>query len=219
MPDFPWRSLLRSLHWGPARSRWYQTAGLKLRVFPGLWHPGHSRAARLLSAWTAQQAWAGRVVLDLCCGPGLLALQVAQQGGRALAIDREEAALLNLRENARRLQLPVEAHLSDLLHALPPQPLDVVLCVPPWQPCYPQQAADFDHCCGEQYEWYQVLFAQMADFAHPQTRVVLALPSSAEVSAICAAAQTQGWSSQLVAENYKAAIFAFTPDGLSSPLA
>jgi 23S rRNA (uracil1939-C5)-methyltransferase len=46
---------------------------------------------------------AGEEVLDLCCGLGNLALPAAARGGRVTGVDLDERAVLQARENARRL--------------------------------------------------------------------------------------------------------------------
>lgn len=46
---------------------------------------------------------AGEEILDLCCGLGNLALPAASRGGRVTGVDRDEQAIVQARENARRL--------------------------------------------------------------------------------------------------------------------
>ena len=45
----------------------------------------------------------GEEVLDLCCGLGNLALPAAARGGRVTGVDLDEQAIVQARENARRL--------------------------------------------------------------------------------------------------------------------
>lgn len=58
----------------------------------------------------------GGEVLDLGCGLGNLALEAARAGCRVTALDGSPTGIARLRETALRLNLPVEAHETDLGH-------------------------------------------------------------------------------------------------------
>lgn len=69
----------------------------------------------------------GGTVLDLCAAPGGKALQLAAQGWRVTALDRSERRLDRLRENAARMNLPIEIVEADALDWTPGQPAAAIL--------------------------------------------------------------------------------------------
>ncbi|HLH00230.1 MAG TPA: methyltransferase domain-containing protein [Bryobacteraceae bacterium] len=52
--------------------------------------------------------------LDLACGPGRNALYLAERGWQVTAVDGSPIAIDLLREQARRKQLQIDAHVADL---------------------------------------------------------------------------------------------------------
>lgn len=73
-----------------------------VRLDPGLaFGTGSHPTTALCLAWLAPRALAGRVVLDLGCGSGILAIAAARMGAaRVLAVDNDPQALVATRENA-----------------------------------------------------------------------------------------------------------------------
>lgn len=55
----------------------------------------------------------GATVVDLCAAPGGKAMQLAAAGAQVVAVDRSDARLARLRENARRTGLAIEAVAAD----------------------------------------------------------------------------------------------------------
>ncbi len=73
-------------------------------------------------------------VLDVGVGSGALALAIAHEhpGARVVGLDSSPDALELARENAARLDLPVELRRHDLFDGLPPGPWDLVVSNPPY---------------------------------------------------------------------------------------
>jgi predicted nicotinamide N-methyase len=75
----------------------------------------------------APRTVAGRRVLDLACGGGVVALAAARAGAASvLAVDIDRYAVAATRLNARANRLAVDALLADLVDGEPPE-VDVVL--------------------------------------------------------------------------------------------
>ncbi len=82
---------------------------------------------------------AGRSVLDLCTGSGLVALAAARAGaGQVLAVDVDPVAAVAVELNARANGLRVDVRCADLTRTAPPA-VDVVLA---GDVCYDQEMAD-----------------------------------------------------------------------------
>ena len=92
---------------------------------------------------------AGRRVLDLGAGSGLVGIAAAKAGaGHVLAIDNDSDAVAAIGLNARANGVTLEARCADLLDAAPP-PVDVVLVGDLF---YDRATAErvtrfLDHCC------------------------------------------------------------------------
>ena len=70
--------------------------------------------------------------LDVASGSGRHAIWLAQRGLRTLAVDRDEAAVAFVRDEARRLVLPLRADVVDLeqgTDVLPDDSFDVIVVV------------------------------------------------------------------------------------------
>lgn len=78
----------------------------------------------------------GIYALDMGCGCGIQAVNLALQGATVLAVDINEKAVLNTLENAKRLHLDnkIMAKQSNLFDAIPKQKFDCVVFNPPYLP-------------------------------------------------------------------------------------
>ena len=116
-------------------SHWteFEAAGLPLESLPGVHASGRlDPGTRLLVENTPWKDLAGRRVLDLGCGYGVLALLAAKHGGAVTAVDDDLAAVESVKRNAARLGLEVDARHSDVDSALGDETFEVILCNPPF---------------------------------------------------------------------------------------
>ena len=95
--------------------------GVRIVVFPGVLRPPSDTA--LLGGVMARHDLAGRTVLDLCTGTGILGLTAARLGARATAVDLSRRAVLNARLNARLNRLALEVLRGDLFEPVAGPPL------------------------------------------------------------------------------------------------
>ncbi|ADI14969.1 methyltransferase [Truepera radiovictrix] len=111
----------------------FEAAGLMLTADPGVFAAGKldPGTARLLAAvdWPAL---AGRRVLDLGCGYGLLALTAALAGAEVTAVDDDLLAVRSTHRNAERYGADVRALHSDVDSELQGERFDAVLTNPPF---------------------------------------------------------------------------------------
>jgi release factor glutamine methyltransferase len=76
-------------------------------------------------------------ILDVGCGSGCLAVTLKKEwpAAQVFASDLSPAALAVARENALRLDAAVHFFSADLLEALAPSQLELIVCNPPYIPC------------------------------------------------------------------------------------
>ncbi|HUO91848.1 MAG TPA: transcription antitermination factor NusB [Rhizomicrobium sp.] len=69
----------------------------------------------------------GQTVIDLCAAPGGKTAQLAEAGGRVIAVEREPSRAQMLGENLARLRIEADIIEADLRDYTPPQPAPFVL--------------------------------------------------------------------------------------------
>jgi cyclopropane fatty-acyl-phospholipid synthase-like methyltransferase len=72
---------------------------------------------------------AGSKVLDIMCGYCRLALDLARRGVKVTAIDNLPDYVEEIKDNAARENLPIEASTADVLHAKLHEAYDAVICM------------------------------------------------------------------------------------------
>jgi release factor glutamine methyltransferase len=110
---------------------------MRIVVFPGVLRPPSDAA--LLGGVMARHVGdlAGRAVLDLCTGTGILGLTAARLGARATAVDISRRAVVNARLNARLNRLELEVLRGDLFAPVGDRRFDLIVSNPPYIPAPP----------------------------------------------------------------------------------
>jgi release factor glutamine methyltransferase len=108
---------------------------VRIVVFPGVLRPPSDAA--LLGGVMARHDLAGRAVLDLCTGTGILGLTAARLGARATGVDLSRRAALNARLNARLNGLALEVLRGDLFEPVRGRRFDLSVSNPPYIPAPP----------------------------------------------------------------------------------
>ncbi|HEX7004178.1 MAG TPA: methyltransferase [Trueperaceae bacterium] len=134
--DRGWRlSVAREPLEGDSSDPWleFEAAGLPLRARPGVHAAGRlDPGTGVLAAVIPWSDLAGRRVLDLGCGYGVLALLAARRGAAVTAVDDDLAALQSVRRNAADLGLELDSRHSDIDSEIRVESFDVILCNPPF---------------------------------------------------------------------------------------
>ena len=200
MPRFFFRHL-----WLPLYRRWalrhirqervFEHFGLRLRVPPGVFHPGVFFSTPLFVSFLQNVDFQKKKVLDVGTGSGLLALFAARKGGFVTGLDIHPLAVRTALQNAADNGLSLTAVESDLFDALPPQVFDVVLVNPPYYPRAPRSMAEQAFFAGEGLAYFEKLFAQMPRYISPATKVWMVLSEDCDLTRMraLAAAQGLGW--------------------------
>lgn len=116
----------------------FDAAGMRMASAPGVFaagklDPGTGVLLQVLADPVDAPALAGRRVLDLGCGYGVLALRAAAAGADVTAVDEDVAAVDSTARNAAEQGAAVTAVHSDLDRALGESGrFDTILCNPPF---------------------------------------------------------------------------------------
>ncbi|MFZ3238144.1 MAG: 50S ribosomal protein L11 methyltransferase [Stellaceae bacterium] len=187
------RALRRSIHFlayhfvlGRRRTRTTRVAGFRLTVRPTVFHPRYFISSECFADFIGRLDLAGKRVLDVGTGSGILALAAARAGAaNVVAADINPNAALSAAENARANGFGdrVGAVCSDLLSALAPRPLfDVILSSPPKHAGEPRDLADRGWHAGPAYRDVAALFAQSRQRLKPGGRLLVMVSSDTDLA-------------------------------------
>src|SRR5688572_23008544 len=127
--------------------------GVSYLVSPTAFFQTNVGAAAAIVAIVLEELGGGRTVLDLYCGTGLFALQLAKAGASVTAVEENRQAIKDAEANARLNRIPegqvrfIAGRVEDVLARMSagPKP-DTVVLDPPRQGCPPRVlSAVFEH--------------------------------------------------------------------------
>jgi release factor glutamine methyltransferase len=185
--------LKRVTRWYLSRERVYHYEGLRIQVFPGVFHPGLFFSTGVLLRFLKDQSLAGKTLLELGSGSGLIAVWSARQGAFVTASDINSQAIHNTRENAKANGVPVAVVHSDLFTNMPAATFDWIVVNPPYYPRQPANEAENAWYCGENFEYFGRFFAQLHPFLHSDSSVLMVLSEDCALNRITNMATQHGF--------------------------
>ena len=109
----------------------------------------------LIDALTGNDVVAGRRVVDLCAGSGVVAVAAAELGASEVtALNISPSAVRCTQANAVAAQVDVDARLGSWTQALEYEPFDVVVCNPPYVPVAPETSVGADVSTSPAVSWH-----------------------------------------------------------------
>jgi release factor glutamine methyltransferase len=166
------RKLLKRILF-PLLSRWYHRKtkgeqrysnyGISLTILPGVFHPGVFLSTNIFIRFLAQQSLKGKRLVELGAGSGLISFYAQKNGAFVTATDINPQAIEGLRINAKTNHLPVTVIETSLLSGLQVNDFDIVVINPPYYPKQAQNVQEAAFYCGEDFEYFKELFAQLSD--------------------------------------------------------
>ena len=175
--------LRRVMQWYLSGVRFYRFRGIRVKILPGVFHPGLFYSTRTLIRFVDTLDLRDKRLLELGAGSGLLALYCARRGARVTASDINPKAIKGLLENAAMNQISLEVAVSDLFERLDPDDFDIVLINPPYYPRAPEDMDQRAWYCGPDFEYFHKLFREMADLK-PYTQVYMILSEDCSLEEI-----------------------------------
>lgn len=179
-----------------AQQRAYRWRGLTLTVPTGVFHPGLFFSSGVLAAEIERRKPAGRSVLDIGCGSGLLSLVAARAGARVVAVDVNAEAVRATATNATANEADVEVLQSDLFTSLLGRRFDLVVVNPPYFAKDPADDAERAWFAGADLGYFDQFFAGLGGHlvSEPQPgRALMVLSEGCDMGIIAAAAKRNGF--------------------------
>lgn len=174
------------------RDRSFQHAGISLELYPGIFHPRYFQSSQMLLEWVESSSVEGKSVIEVGAGSGITSLTASKLGAKVWAIDINPAVIEQLQNNADNNQLSLTILKSDLFSEVETKNFDYVLINPPFFPKNPRNAAEKAWYCGEGFEYFQALFAQL-DERRQFNGIVMTLSDGCDLNRITEIASKYGY--------------------------
>jgi len=166
------------------RSVVYSGYGLKLTIFPGVFHPGYFHSTKGLIDYVLQDNLEGKSLLELGCGSGLISMVCHKRGAIVTATDINPDAIETLKINMNENNLQFEVLVSDLFEKLNTRFFDYILINPPYYPKKPKQVAEYAWFCGTDFEYFRNLFEQLKERFSAESKILMVLSEYCDLNQI-----------------------------------
>lgn len=176
-----------------SKTRHYRYKNIRLDISPEVFHPGFFFSTQLLLQYITHLPLKGLSFLELGCGSGLISIVAAKKGANVMATDINSTAIDFLRRNAVLNNVELNILQSDLFKAIPKQAFDLVAINPPYYRKTPRTAREHAWNCGENGEYFDELFAQLGNYMHADSRVLMVLFEGCDMEMILEKAVQNGF--------------------------
>jgi release factor glutamine methyltransferase len=149
--------------------------GLRLVVLPSVFHPRFFGSSKIFADYLRTLDLAGKRVLDLGTGSGILGLVASRAGATVTAVDVNPQAVECARRNAAQAGMAMECRVSDLFSAVAGERFDVVAWNPPFFPKTAGNAAEAALFAGENYSTIRRFAREVREHLAPGGRLLLIL--------------------------------------------
>lgn len=173
-----------------AKPRPYRGHGLALTIEPGLFHPGFFFSTDALIQYLADFDLSNAKFLELGAGSGVISLWAARRGAVVTSTDIQPAFAAPLARHAAAHGVSLDIRVTDLLTELNPADFAWIVVNPPYYPRNASTPAEHAWFCGEDFAYFERLFAQVRPAT--ATHVVLVLSEHCDLAAISAIAARHG---------------------------
>jgi release factor glutamine methyltransferase len=170
--------------WYLRKDRYYSHQGTKILVKKGVFHPGFFFSTKLLLSTLATFNIKSTYFLELGAGSGLISFIAAKREAIVTATDISPIAINGLIENNKNLGLGITIVKSNLFDNIPIQKFDFIVINPPYYPKNPKTDAQKAWFCGENFEYFEKLFTQLASYLYSETIIFMSLSEDCEIERI-----------------------------------
>ncbi len=162
----------------------YSYQDLKLRIAPGVFHPGFFFSTTFLLDHLKALNLHEKSFLELGAGSGLLSFYANTQGAQVTASDISETVLSNITFNQQVNHQKFRLIHSNLFKDIPAQKFDIIVINPPYYKRNPKTDAEYAWYCGEGLDYFYNLFQSLRDYILSESVVLMVLSEDCDVSEI-----------------------------------
>jgi release factor glutamine methyltransferase len=166
------------------KPRAYNYKNIKAKVYPGVFFPHFTISTKILLNYIDKENLKDKSLLELGCGTGIISCFAASRGALVTASDINKAALENAVFNAKSNKVQIETVWSDLFDHIAESTFDYIIINPPYYPKSPSSDAEKAWFCGENFEYFQNLFAQLNSRQFHSSTIIMILSEDCELPRI-----------------------------------
>ena len=180
------------VQWYLRKPRRFRFRDVELLIRPEVFHPGMFYSTRFLVEYLDGFDLRGKSLWELGCGSGLISILAVKHGASVTASDSNPVAIENLRHDALKNRVSLNAIESDLFAAIPPRVFDWIVINPPYYKGHPQTLAQQAWYAGEHYEFFDKLLGGIGGYMSGETTTCMVLSDSCDLSRIRSLAHDHG---------------------------
>jgi release factor glutamine methyltransferase len=172
-----------------SKPRKYTYKDISVWVEPSVFPPFITISTKLLLEFIETLSLKEKTFLELGCGCGIISILAAKKGAKVTATDINATALEALNRNATDNQVQIDIVFSDLFDDLKGTAFDFIIINPPYYPKDPTSIAENAWFCGENFEYFEKLFAQLPGFISDSNEIYMILSEDCKTDTIFAIAE------------------------------
>ncbi|WP_420571712.1 methyltransferase [Kordia sp.] len=155
------------------KDRSYTYEGITVNISAEVFPPHFTISTKILLDYIKPLNLENKTFLELGCGSGIISLFAASKGAKVTASDINQIAIDTLKEASIKNDIPLNVVYSDLFENLTNQTFDYIIINPPYYPKAPQNTKERAWFCGENFEYFKKLFAQLPNHLSSNTWMIL----------------------------------------------
>lgn len=167
-----------------SKKRKYKCKGIKVVVYPGVFHPGFFFSTKFLLQFLSTLNLKKAKVLELGAGSGLISLYCnLRKEAVVTASDISSVSVINIQENAAINNAQINIVQSDLFDNINCD-FDTIIINPPFYPKDPVSESENAWYCGKDFEFFKKLFYQLNSKAIPSTTIYMIVSEDCQTDRI-----------------------------------
>jgi release factor glutamine methyltransferase len=125
-----------------------------------------------------------KTLLELGAGSGLISVFATKKKAKVTASDISYFAVQNIKENFKINNSDARVIHSNLFEKIPPDKFDYIIINPPYYNKTPMDEKDYAWFCGEDFQYFRILFTQIPQFIKEDSKVIIILSEVCEIDRI-----------------------------------
>jgi len=166
------------------KDRPFRYDGLELIILQSVFHPAFFGSSKVFAGFLKEQHLAGKKVLEVGCGSGLLSLVAAKAGAGVTAVDINPAAIACARANAQNNHLRIEVIHSDLFQNLAKEEFDIIIVNPPFFEGQAKEDSSYAWYCGPDFYFFTNFFQELPTYTTAHSKVWMILSEVCDLAPI-----------------------------------